>query len=461
MEHRILIADDEENIRFVLRKALEKEGYKIDEAQDGIEALNKIRRNLYDLALVDIKMPKMDGFTLIEKIMKIRPYLTIIVITAYGSKEITQKVVEMGVYDYFNKPVDLVELRIVVKRALQKVKMERELLQLKEDISEKYEYTEIIATSPKMKKVFDILNKIVDKDVTVLITGESGTGKELIARAIHYNSKRKDRPFIKMNCAAIPETLLESELFGYEKGAFTGADKRKVGKFEMANGGTIFLDEIGDMPLSTQAKILRVLQEREIERIGGYDSIFVDIRVIAATNQNLEKKVAEKKFREDLYFRLNVIKIELPPLRERKEDIPLLVEHFLKIYSKKFGKDVKKVSPEVIKYLMEYKWPGNIRELENVIQRAVVLANKDEITVDLLPQNILLNESFTSGEPSIFNFDWNKTLPEQIDKVIAHYEKKFLTEALIKFKGTKEELAEKLGISRKNLYNKLNKYNLL
>lgn len=459
MKERILIVDDEENIRFFLKEALIKTNYDIDLAKDGADALDKIKKNYYDLVLLDIRMPGMDGFTVMEKIQKLRPYLTVIIITAFGSSKVSQKAIEMGAYDYFNKPIDLKELRIVIKRALQKIKMEKELNTLRSEVEQQFDYKEIIGNSKSIKNIYEILDKIVDKDVTVLVTGESGTGKELIARAIHYNSSRKDQPFIKMNCAAIPENLLESELFGYEKGAFTGAERQKIGKFERANNGTIFLDEIGDMPENTQAKLLRVLQEREIERIGGYDSIFINIRIIAATNQKLAEKVKNGNFRNDLFFRLNVININLPALRERKEDIPELCSFFMSMYSKQFGRSLKRIHPKCMEAIQAYDWPGNIRELENVIQRAVVLSANSEFTCEALPDNIRMNQNHYTQTPQ-FTYDWEKTFQEQIDSITTYYERKFLSDILLSFHGTKEELSDKLAISRKSLYNKLNKYEL-
>ncbi len=457
---RILVVDDEEHFRFSVKRALVKKGYEIYEATDGEQALKQIKKINFDLALVDIRMPRMDGFILMKHIKQIRPYLTVIVITAYGSSRVVHKAIEMGAYDYFNKPVDLNEIRIVVDRALEKRRLEQEIVNLRAQMEYTFDYTEIIGRSASMQKVFKMLDKIVDKDVTVMITGASGTGKELVARAIHKNSHRRDKPFIRINCVAIPETLLESELFGFEKGAFTGAEKQTIGKFEMAQGGTLFLDEIGDMPLKTQAKLLRVLQEREIERIGGKESIHVDIRVLAATNQDLEHKVEEGTFRKDLFFRLNVIHLEVPSLVERREDIPLLAEYFIKLYRHKLGHHVEGISPEAIEILKHYHWPGNIRELENIIQRGVVLSTGKLITADVLPSYIK-EKRMSSGSDSVLEYDLEQPFHDQMNQVIEYYEKKYLQKILEQMSGTKEEIARKIGISRKNLYNKLSKYGMM
>ena len=349
-------------------------------------------------------------------------------------------------------------MRIVLKRAVEKISLQKDIKVLKESLSERYGLGNIIGDSPPMQKVYDLIKKIADTDITVLITGESGTGKELIAQTLHYMSNRKDKPFVKVNCAAIPETLLEEELFGHEKGAFTGAHQQKPGKFEIANNGTMFLDEIGDMTLSTQTKILRVIQEREFERLGGIKPIKVDVRLIAATNMDLIKLISEGRFREELYYRLNVMPIHLPPLRERQGDIPLLAKHFIKKYNKRFNKNIKGIMPEANDILLKYNWPGNIRELENLIQRGVVLA-KEEIDAEIVKSSISKDDL----KQGIANAGAIHELPllKKVEKTKEDLEKEMILEALSKERWRREDTAKRLRISRKSLHNKMKKYGLL
>ena len=467
---KILIADDEESMRFFLSEMLKKEGYLYETAIDGVDALSKIKRSSFDIAILDLKMPKLNGMELLSEIKKVSPDTVVIIITAHGTRNIAIEAIEKGAYDYFIKPFDVNEMRIVIKRAVEKIGLQKEIKNLKESLSEKYGLGNIIGDSFPMQKVYDLVRKIADTDITVLITGESGTGKELIAQTIHYTSSRKDKPFIKVNCAAIPETLLEEELFGHEKGAFTGAHQQKPGKFELANNGAMFLDEIGDMTLSTQTKILRVIQEREFERIGGIKPIKVDVRLIAATNMDLMKAISEGRFREELYYRLNVMPIHLPPLRERQGDIPLLTEHFIKKYNKRFNKNVKSIMPEANDILLKYNWPGNIRELENLIQRGVVLA-KDEIDAEIIslcpPLTKVDTGGFLGGQSGIKQGDKVGLEPEtmpmlkKVEKTKVDMEKEMILEALNKEKWKREETAKRLKISRKSLHNKMKKYGLL
>jgi len=458
-QYRILIADDEDVIRFVLHEALGKEGYEIEEASNGEEAVLKARNTSFDLVILDIKMSRMDGIEALKEIQKIDPGIPVVMITAYGNSQIAMQAVREGAYDYFNKPFDVNEIRIVIKRALEKRRLQNQIERLENQILQEFRFDRIIGTSPKMQEVFALVNKVITNDVNVLVGGESGTGKELVAQAVHYHSYRSKKPFVKVSCVAIPETLLESEMFGHERGAFTGAHQTKLGKFELAQGGTLFLDEIGDMPLSLQVKLLRVIQERELERIGGTKTIKVDIRLIASTNRNLAEAVKEQTFREDLYFRINVLPIYLPPLRERVDDIPLLVQHFIKYYNQKIGKHVKKVSDEVMKILMDYSWPGNVRELENVIQRAIILSIGDTITPDILPPN--LHVSPLIPELSHIAEDFNLPMLERIQLVTDKIEEQMIRAALVKANFRRQETADLLGISRKSLHNKMQKYGLL
>jgi len=384
--HRILVADDEESMRWVLSKALRKKGFLVDLARDGDEALRLIRSESYDLAILDIKMPGVTGLDLLDKVRDIKADLLVVIMTAEAGMKNAVEAMKRGAYDYLTKPFDLDVMDAIVEKANRAREMTLQVSTLKDELKEHYLLEKgIIGNSHPMREVYKTIGKVAPSDMTVLVQGESGTGKELIARAIHYNSRRLVKPFIAMNCAAIPKELLESELFGHEKGAFTGAIERKPGKFEQANGGTVFLDEIGDMPLDLQAKILRVLQEREITRTGGSQNIPVDVRIVAATNQDLLQLVQQRQFREDLYYRLNVVPINLLPLRERRDDIPLLVEHFLQKTCAELDIPLKKVDPPALERLETYSWPGNVRELENVIKRAVILSSDPLLTLDDFP----------------------------------------------------------------------------
>lgn len=379
---RILVADDEESMRWVLSKALKKKGFAVDLAGDGDEALKLISAHSYDLAILDIKMPGLSGLELLDRVRELKSELLVVIMTAEASMKNAVEAMKRGAYDYITKPFDLDVIDAIVEKVNRAREMTSQVTQLKEELKERYQPEKsIIGNSPAMREVYKTIGKVAPSDITVLIQGESGTGKELIARAIHFNSKRIGKPFIALNCAAIPKELLESELFGFEKGSFTGALERKLGKFEQANGGTIFLDEIGDMPLDLQAKILRVLQEKEVVRTGGNQSIAVDVRIVAATNQDLEEKVLHKEFREDLFYRLNVVPILLPPLRERPEDIPLLVDYFLTKSCAELECPPKQCSPEAARHLSAYAWPGNIRELENTIKRAVILSSDPLLSI--------------------------------------------------------------------------------
>ena len=378
---RILVADDEESMRWVLSKALRKKGFTVDLAKDGEEALRLIQADGYDLAILDIKMPGISGLELLDKVRELKSELLVVIMTAEASMKNAVEAMKRGAYDYITKPFDLDVIDAIVEKVNRAREMTSQVTLLKEELKDRYQLEKnIIGNSPAMREIYKIIGKVAPSDVTVLVQGESGTGKELIARAIHFNSRRLGKPFIALNCAAIPKELLESELFGFEKGAFTGAVERKLGKFEQANGGTIFLDEIGDMPLDLQAKILRVLQEKEVTRTGGSHNIAVDVRIVAATNQELEEKVRQKTFREDLYYRLNVVPIQLVPLRERTDDITLLVDYFLTKTCTELETPAKQCSGAAHQLLTRYAWPGNVRELENTIKRAVILSSDPVLT---------------------------------------------------------------------------------
>jgi two-component system response regulator AtoC len=455
---KILVVDDDEDMRFTLREVMSREGYDVETAVDGIEALEKNQQTQFDIIILDVKMPRLDGIETLRQLRGISPELIVIMVTAFGTRSLALEAIQLGAYDYFSKPFDIGEIRIVVRRALEKNRLEKELKILQEQKWQTVSFENIVGNSQVMRDIYKQIEQIAESDVTILVYGESGTGKELVAEAMHRRSKRSQQPFIRMNCVAIPEGLLESELFGHEKGAFTGASAQKLGKFELANGGTLFLDEVGDMGLSTQAKLLRVLQEREFERVGGTKTIKVDIRIIAATNKDLVKAIQDKSFREDLFYRLNVVPIYLPPLRERKEDIPLLLEHFLNIYNQKFNNKIKQVSPGVMKLLMERDWSGNIREFENVIQRAVVLTQGDTITENSLPLGMVSFGGQTILAEDIL--DTKKTLQDKVDSFVADFEKRLILQALSSSSGNRTETAKLLGLSRKGLYDKMERYGI-
>src|SRR5512147_205201 len=367
LKDKILVADDEQSMREFLDIMLKKEGYKVSLASNGEEVSKLVENDLFDLVLLDIRMPKLDGISALKKIKANTPETVVIMITAYASADTAIKAMKEGAYDYITKPFKIEEIKLIIKNALEKKNLQKENILLKQVVRDRYHFDNIIGQSPKMVTLYDLLEKVSPTKTNILITGESGTGKELVAKAIHYNSPRKDKPFVTLNCGAIPESLIESELFGHMKGAFTDAIATKKGLFEMADEGTIFLDEISELPLLMQVKLLRVLQDKEFKRVGGTEDIRVDARIIAATNKDLEEAVKEKRFREDLFYRLNVIQIKLPSLRERREDIPLLADHFLKKFSTELSKAMTAVSPEADRLLRDYNYPGNVRELQNIV----------------------------------------------------------------------------------------------
>ncbi len=459
---RILVVDDEESVRWALRKAMEHAGYRVDLAANGPTGLAAASDPGVELVLLDVRLPGQDGLVLLREIRKRRPDLPVIMMTAYGTLQVAVEAMKLGAYDYIGKPFDTDEVLLVVQKALEAQALAREVALLRQTVEGSVDLGGIVGGSPAMQQIFKAVGKVAGTDLTVLLRGESGTGKELVARAIHENSRRKGRPFIPVNCAAIPRELLESELFGHEKGAFTGALAARRGRFEQAEGGTIFLDEVGDMDLSLQTKLLRVLQERYIERLGGEGSIPVDARIIAATNQDLEAAVASRTFREDLFYRLNVVAIHLPPLRDRREDIPSLVGHFLAAFAQEQRTTPKVVSPEAIALLLVYGWPGNVRELENVVKRASALATTTLILPDHLPDPIRhatgVAEAAAPSNP--FPADWIRAELARLqgaqdgrlhDHFVACLERPLLELVLRRMGGNQVKAAELLGINRNTL----------
>ncbi len=444
LKYRLLVVDDEKSQREILAGFLQKEGYSVALSESGSEALKLFQEKFYEMALIDMKMPGMDGLELLKNIKRISPDTQVVVMTAFGTVETAVSAMKEGAFHYVNKPIDLEELKIILKKASETHALLAENRFFREQLEEKFKDTTIVGESKPIKEVLSIITKVAKSKTTVLIRGESGSGKELVARAIHNLSERANQKFIAISCAALPESLLESELFGYERGAFTGAMRRKEGRFELADSGTLFLDEIGDISLEMQVKLLRVIEFEEFERLGGKDSVKIDVRILAATNQDLEQRIQEKKFRDDLYYRLNVISIFLPPLRERKEDILLLVDHFLKKYSQKLNKEIKGITPKAKDILLNYSWPGNVRELENVIERGMVLCRGDVLDSLDLPE-------FRALEKKEILED-NLTLQE--------LEKRYITKVLQQTKGNMGQTAEILGIHRNTLRLKIKEYGI-
>ena len=447
----ILIVDDDMAHRTMLKANLAAVDYVILEAEDGDQVLSMLADNEVDLILMDLKMKRMDGLETIREIRARGRMEPVIVITAFSSVESAVAAMKEGALDYVTKPVDIEALKLTLARALDLTQLKTENQELKKRLGEQFDFGNIIGRSSAMQRVFETLSLVAPSDATVLITGESGTGKELIASALHHNSSRKDGPFIKVNCAALHENLLESELFGHEKGAFTGAEKRRVGRFELASGGTLFLDEIGDMSPQTQAKILRVLQEGELERLGGNATIRVNVRLVAATHQDLLAMVEEGTFRQDLFFRLSVVPIELPPLRKRPDDIPALAGFFLNRYAKKNKKDIRGFHPQAMLLLSRYAWPGNIRELENTVERAVILCLGEQITPRELPPQ-MVPDDFQDGQ--------SQSPPVATGQTLKDLEREAIRATLRQTGGNKSQCAKLLGIARQTLLNKIKEYKL-
>ena len=453
---KILVADDEKSMREFLEIMLKKEGYKVTLASNGEEVMKLIEKDIFDLALVDIRMPRQDGISVLKRIKSISPETVVIVITAYASADTAIKAMKEGAYDYITKPFKIDEIKLIIQNALEKKHLQKENLLLKQVVRDRYHFENIIGQSSKMLELYDLLEKVAPTKTNILITGESGTGKELVAKAIHYNSPRKDKPFVTLNCGAIPESLIESELFGHMRGAFTDAISTKKGLFEVADEGTIFLDEISELPLMMQVKLLRVLQDGEFKRVGGTEDIRVDVRIISATNKDLEGAVREKQFREDLFYRLNVIQIRIPSLRERKEDIPLLTSHFLKRYSEELGKQISQISPEALRVLVQYDYPGNVRELQNIIERAMALETSQELTA----QNL---SSYIEEQLPIKKRPLDLEIPSEgvdLEKIVEDVERTLLLKALDRTKGIKKKAAELLHINFRSMRYRLEKYGL-
>ena len=453
---RILVVDDDPEIVEIISDVLKNAGYEVESAHNGRVAIEELENNFCDLVITDLNMPEVDGMEVLKHVVMKFPDTLCIILTGYGTIKGSVEAIKIGAFDYVSKPLKSDEILMIVEKALRYQSLERENILLKDQLRQKYRFENFVGKSPAIQKVFELIEKVADTDSTILITGASGTGKELVARAIHYNSRRRKKPMVTINCGAIPEELLESELFGHEKGAFTSAHKTRIGRFELANGGTIFLDEIGDMSPNLQVKLLRVLQEQKFERVGSTITRYVDIRVIAATNTDLQEAIEKGTFREDLYYRLNVIPIRVPPLKERKSDIPLFLDFFLEKFNKKKNKNVNGFTPEVISALLQYDWPGNVRELENLVERLVILSDHEQIGIEDLP------ESIRECKKLIHTFQM--TIPEEgipFNAAVEEYERQLILQALTKTNWVKKKAAELLNINRTTLVEKIKKKNIV
>jgi two-component system response regulator PilR (NtrC family) len=454
METRILVVDDEISMREFLGILMEREGYRVDLADSAESAITRLQSASYDLVISDVKMPGMDGLALLAHVKNLAPDTAVIMVTAFSTAEHAVEAMKLGAYDYIAKPFNVEEIRIIVRNALDRRTLAKENLRLREEVRERYDFSGLIGKSKKMRDVYTLIEKVAGSLANVLIFGESGTGKELAAKAIHYNSTRKNKTFVAVNCGAIPETLMESELFGHQKGAFTGAVSDRPGLFEQAEGGTLFLDEIGEVPLQLQAKLLRVIQEREFRRVGGAESFKADVRLVAASNRELEEQVREGSFREDLFYRLNVVQVRMPSLRERQEDIPLLVAHFLKKYLGSTT-ETDMITPAALKLLMAYPFPGNVRELENLVERCVVLGNQ-RIDRECLPPQVA---NFQNPSPACGDF----VIPSEgmnLEAYLDGIEKRLLLQALERSGGVKKRAAELLGLSFRSIRYRLAKFGM-
>jgi DNA-binding NtrC family response regulator len=442
----ILIVEDEETQRTLLEGLLNKEGYKATGAGDGKTALQLVKNDTFEIVLLDYKLPDMDGLSILEKIKELNPEIEVIMITAFGSVENAVTALKAGAFEYLTKPIDLDDLLFKIRKVEERLHLIHENMILKEALKDRNKSESIVYASERMHEIMSLIVRVAKTDSTCMVQGESGVGKEIVANLVHELSERKNEPLVKVNCSAIPDTLLESELFGYERGAFTGAYQRKIGRFEIANKGTIFLDEIGDVPLFLQPKLLRVLQEREIERLGGLHPIKVDVRIVAATNKNLEDEVKHGRFREDLYYRLNIVRIEIPPLRERKEDIPLLLDFFLKKFNERHKKSIRGFSREARDALIKYDYPGNVRELENIVERATVLAR---------------SEYLTRSDLSLFSGGELPATDGSMRQMVEGMEKRMITEALVSSNWVQTKAAESVGISERMLRYKMRKLGIV
>lgn len=454
MNEKILVVDDEDSIRTSLAGILEDEGFRVMFANDGVTALDAVRKELPDLVLLDIWMPRMDGIETLRKLKELYPALLIIMMSGHGTIETAVKSTKMGAYDFIEKPLSLDKLLVCIRNALGMMRLKDENETLRELAFRERQMT---GSSPAMAKLKEQILLVAPSNASVLITGENGTGKELVARSIHFHSHRKDGPFVEVNCAAIPEELIESELFGHEKGAFTGAVAQRKGRFDLADGGTLFLDEIGDMSLKTQAKVLRILQERKFERVGGTRTMEVDVRIIAATNKVLEDEIRAGTFREDLYYRLNVVPFIVPPLRERRDDIPLLVEHFLEMFCRREGLERKMVTPEALEMLVNCAWPGNVRELKNVVERLVIMTPGKSITASHIPESIAYGDA--SRDAGTGRLDAVLELAS-LREAREEFEKEFILQKLEEHNWNISKTAESIELERSNLYRKLKSYGI-
>ena len=441
----VLVVDDEQVHRFMLSSMLKEWGWRCVEADDGQTAVEAVKKNVYNAVLMDVRMARMNGHEAFLRIHEIQPALPVIIMTAYSSVDDAVEAIKHGAHDYLTKPLDFDRLRLSLDRALDHRQVEEKKLAVANDASELI--SSIIGCAPPMMELLEMIKYVAPTEATVLVAGESGTGKELVAESLHRNSERRDGPFVKVNCAALAESLLESELFGHEKGAFTGADRRREGKFVQADGGTLFLDEIGETSQAMQVKLLRVLQEQELQRVGGEETVKIDVRIIAATNRDLEEEVKKGTFREDLYYRLNVVMLTVPPLRERRADIPLLVGHFVRKFAEKNRRSVECITPVCMDLLCRYPWPGNVRELENAIERGVILMRGDQLTEKSLPLTIQRQETLVADDAS-----------DERPASLFEAEKNMILQTLSETSGNKSEAARRLGITRKTLQNKLHKY---
>jgi len=453
-EPRVLVVDDEKSMRELLAITLERQGYEVSVAEDGEVAIEAVRRDGFDVIITDLRMPNADGLQVLRAAKEHTPETVVIVITAVGSTETAVEAMKLGAYDYITKPFKLDEIHVIIRRALERKRLRDENLYLRKQLETQHRFDNIVGKSARMAEIFDTIRKIADSPSTVMVSGESGTGKELVARAIHFNSQRRSKPFVSVNCGAIPEALMESELFGHVKGAFTGAVANKVGLFSAAEAGTLFLDEITEIPTLLQVKLLRAIQEREVRRVGDTRDLRVDVRLIAASNRELEQAVSEGVLREDLFYRLNVIPIHLPPLRERREDIALLVAHFLQKFGRQLNKDVRGVTPEALAILERYHWPGNIRELENVLERAIVLGGGEVLGADALPESVRRERPMKALEVE---------LPEDgmdLEATLDALERRYLQRALDRSGGVQTKAAELLRMTFRQFRYKLQKHNM-
>ena len=457
---RILVVDDEESIREFFEIMLKREGYQVLTASNGIEALETLNKQSADLIISDIQMPEMSGMEFLSKVKERDPDTVMIMITAFASTETAVEAMKLGAYDYIQKPFKIDEVKIVLRQALEKRVLRIENAQLKKELGTKYAFDNIIGGAPPMLRIYEMVKRVANTKSSALITGESGTGKELIARAIHYNGPLKDKPFVTVNCGAIPENLMESEMFGHKKGSFTGAIADKRGLFEVANGGTIFLDELGELPLTMQVKLLRVIQEGTFKRVGSTEDVTVEVRVISATNKNLDGEVKAGRFREDLFYRLNVIQIHCPPLRERREDIPMLAGHFLEKFSESLGVNVKRISHEAMEILKSYHFPGNVRELENVVERTVALEPGPVILPESWPRHLADTRPQPADQLNAHRIEIDQDKGIDLEALVAEFEKTLLTKALERTGGIKKKAAKLLSISFRSMRYRVDKYGL-